>query len=48
MALEKDIETLNKASETVPALKGKMEKIKSELSALDSSIPEEFRARQRM
>ncbi len=46
VALEKEIKTLNKAGEAVPALKGEMEKIKSELSALDSSIPEKFRARQ--
>ncbi len=46
--LEKEIQTLNKAGEAVPVLKGEMEKIKSELSALDSSIPEQFRARQRM
>ena len=46
--LEKEIQTLNKASEAVPTLKGEMEKIRSELSALDSSIPEQIRARQRM
>ena len=45
--LEKEIKTLNKAGEAVPALKGEMEKIKSELSALDSSIPENIRASQR-
>ena len=32
----------------MPSLKGEMEKIKSELSALDSSIPENIRARQRV
>ncbi len=43
--LEKEIQVLNKTGEAVPALKGEMEKIKSELSALDSSIPEQFRVR---
>ena len=47
-ALEKDIETLNNAGESVPVLKGQMEKLRSELSALDSSIPEQFRARLRV
>ena len=45
--LEKEIQFLNKAGEAVPALKGEMEKLRSELSALDSSIPEQFRARAR-
>lgn len=48
MILEKEIQTLNRAGEAVVVLKGEMEKIKSELSALDSSIPEKFRVRQRM
>ena len=45
MVLEKEIKVLNKAGDAVPALKGEMEKLRSELSALDSSIPEKFRAR---
>lgn len=48
MILEKEIQTLNRTGETVVVLKGEMEKIKSGLSALDSSIPEKFRVRQRM
>ena len=47
MILEKEIQVLNKAGEAVPALKGEMEKLRSELSALDSSIPEQFRVRAR-
>ena len=46
--LEKEIKVLDMAGEAVPALKGEMEKLRSELSALDSSIPEKFRARQRV
>ena len=46
--LEKEIQVLNKTGEAVPVLKGEMEKLRSELSVLDSSIPEQFRAPQRM
>ncbi len=45
--LEKEIQTLNRAREAVPVLKGEMVKLRSELSALDSSIPENIRASQR-
>ena len=48
LILEKEIQVLGMAGEAVPALRGEMEKLRSELNALDSSIPEKFRARQRV